>query len=163
MGRVEPVRATVDIGALVTEVMDAQAFAAPKVEVRVDVGEELPACSADADLVRRALENVVQNAVEAMPDGGILTVRARAASGPAGVVLSVADEGGGLDARTRERAFDEFFTTKAGGSGLGLGFVRRVVEAHGGTVALAGREGRGTVVELTLPAAREVATRTSGS
>ena len=62
------------------------------------------------------------------------------------------DTGEGMDARTRERAFDEFFTTKATGSGLGLAFVRRVVEAHGGEVSLTSREGRGTIVSLRLPA-----------
>jgi two-component system, NtrC family, sensor histidine kinase HydH len=66
--------------------------------------------------------------------------------------VSVEDTGEGMDARTRERAFDEFFTTKATGSGLGLAFVRRVVEAHGGEVSLTSREGRGTIVSLRLPA-----------
>jgi two-component system sensor histidine kinase HydH len=61
------------------------------------------------------------------------------------------DTGEGMDARTRERAFDDFFTTKATGSGLGLAFVRRVVEAHGGEVSLTSREGHGTVVRLRLP------------
>jgi signal transduction histidine kinase len=57
-----------------------------------------------------------------------------------------------MNARTRERAFDDFYTTKATGSGLGLAFVRRVVEAHGGRVELMSQEGRGTTVTLRLPA-----------
>lgn len=65
--------------------------------------------------------------------------------------MEVEDTGEGMDARTRERAFDDFFTTKASGSGLGLAFVRRVVEAHGGEVLLTSREGRGTVVRMRLP------------
>jgi signal transduction histidine kinase len=64
----------------------------------------------------------------------------------------VEDTGTGMDARTRERAFDDFFTTKARGTGLGLAFVRRVVEAHGGAVALESEPGRGTVVRVRLPA-----------
>jgi signal transduction histidine kinase len=68
------------------------------------------------------------------------------------VVLSVEDSGEGMDARTAERAFDDFYTTKATGSGMGLAFVRRVVEAHGGRVSLTSREGRGTLIHLRLPA-----------
>jgi len=66
-------------------------------------------------------------------------------------VVSVEDTGVGMDARTREHAFDEFFTTKPTGSGLGLSFVRRVVEAHGGLVSIASQQGRGTVVRIRLP------------
>ena len=101
-----------------------------------------------------ALENLVRNALEAMPDGGTLVVRTeRAASTDAtGVVISVEDAGAGMDARTRERAFDDFYTTKATGSGLGLAFVRRVAEAHGGEVSLTSRVGVGTVVRMRLPA-----------
>jgi signal transduction histidine kinase len=96
------------------------------------------------------LENLVRNAMEAMPDGGTVTVRT-ARSGAESVLLSVADTGCGMDARTRERAFDDFFTTKALGSGLGLAFVRRVVEAHGGRVSLESEQGRGTLVSVRLP------------
>jgi two-component system, NtrC family, sensor histidine kinase HydH len=62
-----------------------------------------------------------------------------------------------MNARTRERAFDDFHTTKAMGSGLGLAFVRRVVEAHGGQVSLTSHEGRGTTVTLRLPASDALA------
>jgi signal transduction histidine kinase len=79
-------------------------------------------------------------------------MRAEDAEPSPGVVVTVADTGIGMDARTRERAFDEFFSTKATGSGLGLAFVQRVVESHGGSVTLASTIGRGTVVSLRLPA-----------
>ncbi len=91
----------------------------------------------------------MRNALEAMPRGGVLTVRTRTED--SGVVLSVEDTGEGMNARTRERAFDDFYTTKTTGSGLGLAFVRRVVEAHGGRVTLTSHEGRGTTVTLRLP------------
>jgi len=68
-----------------------------------------------------------------------------------GVLLSVEDVGMGMSARTRERALDDFFTTKATGSGLGLAFVRRVAEAHGGDVSLISKEGAGTTVRMFLP------------
>jgi two-component system sensor histidine kinase HydH len=70
---------------------------------------------------------------------------------PTGVCITVTDTGVGMDPRQKERAFDEFFTTKASGSGLGLSLVRRVVEAHGGTVQLSSRQGMGTRLRLRLP------------
>ena len=66
-------------------------------------------------------------------------------------MLSVEDVGIGMSARTRERALDDFYTTKVTGSGLGLAFVRRVAEAHGGEVSLTSKEGAGTTVRLFLP------------
>jgi signal transduction histidine kinase len=154
LGRVEPLNRPLDMNRLVEDVLSLQAFAGyPNVKFERELAEKLPKCSGDYDLLANALENLVRNACEAMPQGGTLTVRTRReALDGAGVVVSVEDTGEGMDARTRERAFDEFFTTKATGSGLGLAFVRRVVEAHGGEVSLTSREGRGTIVSLRLPA-----------
>jgi signal transduction histidine kinase len=67
------------------------------------------------------------------------------------VLLSVEDQGVGMSERTRQWALDDFFTTKTKGSGLGLPFVRRVAEAHGGEVTLLSKEGAGTTVRLFLP------------
>jgi signal transduction histidine kinase len=67
------------------------------------------------------------------------------------VFLSVEDTGKGMNSRTAERVFDDFFTTKETGTGLGLAFVRRVTEAHGGEISLTSREGIGTRVRLRLP------------
>jgi signal transduction histidine kinase len=150
LGRVEPLRTPLDVNHLVERVLSLQAFTGhDAVRMERVLAPELPRCAADFDLLANALENLVRNAFEAMPQGGTLTVRTRAEG--ASVVLCVEDTGEGMDARTRERAFDDFYTTKATGSGMGLAFVRRVVEAHGGQVALTGREGRGTIVTLRLP------------
>ena len=98
----------------------------------------------DRDLVAGALENLLQNAFEATPRDAPVTVRTALtqARQTQGVMLSVEDTGVGMSARTRERALDDFYTTKATGSGLGLAFVRRVAEAHGGEVSLSSKEGR---------------------
>ncbi|MDY7226830.1 sensor histidine kinase [Hyalangium rubrum] len=155
LGRVEPLPRPLDINQLARDVLSLQAFTGyPHVKLERVLADGLPMCAGDYDLLANALENLVRNACEAMPQGGTLTVRTQreAVDDGAGVVLSVEDTGEGMDARTRERAFDEFFTTKASGSGLGLAFVRRVVEAHGGAVSLTSREGRGTIVHLRLPA-----------
>jgi two-component system, NtrC family, sensor histidine kinase HydH len=155
VGRVEPVCRPVDVNEVVRSVVALEPFAAASaVSIRTDLAPSLPACAIDTDLFARALENLVRNAFEAMPKGGTLTVRTARGEGDGGrVVISVADEGQGMDARQAERAFDEFYTTKATGSGLGLAFVRRVAEAHGGRASLESRRGEGTVVEMQFPAA----------
>jgi two-component system sensor histidine kinase HydH len=161
IGRVEPVATRVQINDVVRRVVGAQRLAANAVNVALDLLNALPECDVDADLVASALENVVHNACEAMPAGGELHVRTRVDSPAAGqrtVVVRVEDTGEGMDARRAARAFDDFFTTKATGSGLGLAFVRRVALAHGGDVSLASRPGEGTAVELRLPAAPSLAT-----
>ena len=151
LGRVEPLQQPLELNQLVASVLSLQSFTGrPEVRLRRELDTTLPRCQGDWDLLANALENLVRNAFEAMPRGGTLTVRTRAEA--ATVALSVEDTGEGMNARTRERAFDDFYTTKATGSGLGLAFVRRVVEAHGGQVELTSHEGRGTTVTLRLPA-----------
>jgi signal transduction histidine kinase len=99
------------------------------------------------------MENAVRNALDAMPDGGTLEVcvSAELSDGDPRVLLRIRDDGEGMDARICERVFDDFFTTKSCGSGLGLAFVRRVAEAHGGDVSLTSQLGRGTELALRLP------------
>jgi two-component system, NtrC family, sensor histidine kinase HydH len=156
VARVEPVKTQVQLNALARATAAAQKTAAPGVDVVVTLAPDLPECDADADLVGGALENLVRNAVEAMPRGGTLRIETRAetAAGKTALVLSVEDTGEGMDARRAERAFEDFFTTKATGTGLGLAFVRRVALAHGGAVSLTSHVGKGTRVELRLPVAR---------
>lgn len=153
LGKLTPIRVVLDVGDAVREICALQVHARAGVTVEVGVEEDLPRCAVDRDLFARALENVARNGLEAMAEGGELSVRVEGAEGA--VLVRVADTGAGMDARTAERVFDEFFTTKATGSGLGLPFVRRVMEAHGGAVALTSVVGRGTVVTMRLPASAE--------
>jgi signal transduction histidine kinase len=105
--------------------------------------------TADRDMLRRAVLNLVLNAVDAMPGGGTLTVSA--SSGPQGVELAVADTGEGMSEETARRAFEPFYTTKQGGTGLGLAIVYRIAEVHGAEITAApGSEG-GSVFTLTIP------------
>lgn len=150
LGRAEAARVRVDLNALVREVVGAQRVAlGPQTTLVEELDPDLPMLDADTELLSGALENLLRNAHEAMPDGGKVTVRTARSGGR--VVLAVDDEGRGMDATTRENALDDFFTTKATGSGLGLAFVRRVAEAHDGGVRITSSVGHGTTVYLELP------------
>jgi two-component system sensor histidine kinase HydH len=155
LGRVEPVFADVDVRAMLNEVVGAQRHAAPaSVHVQIEFGDDTPkALSCDKDLVTAALENVIRNAFEAMPDGGRLIARTHSVGGERpGLTIEITDTGSGIDAAVHDSLGRDFFTTKANGSGLGLSFTRRVLEAHGGTLAIASQKGQGTTVSFTFPA-----------
>jgi two-component system sensor histidine kinase HydH len=149
LGRVEPVLASTNLVDVVRRVVSAQTLAAPGIRFSVASDDDQVYAPIDEDLIAGALENVVRNAIEAMPTGGTLVLRVAVRNGH--VVLHVEDDGEGMDARRVERAFEDFYTTKPSGSGLGLAFVRRVALAHGGDVSMTSRRGKGTVVELRLP------------
>jgi signal transduction histidine kinase len=153
LARVEPLLARVQINDLVSEVIALQGFAAgQRIRLLAEL-DRLPACNADRGLFANVLQNLIRNACEAIAGNGNVTVRTGLShpAGPGTIEIRVEDNGAGMDARTREQAFDEFFTNKPNGSGLGLSLVRRVVEAHGGAVAIDSQEGRGTIVLPKLP------------
>ncbi len=152
LGRAEARRGPVDVKAMLEEVAHAQRAASPLHRIEIEAPAELGPVSIDRDLVLGALENLVRNAREATPAGGriVLCAASRQAGRTPSLELSVQDDGPGMDARTRERAFDEFFTTKASGSGLGLAFVGRVAAAHGGHASIDGDVDRGTRIRMEL-------------
>jgi signal transduction histidine kinase len=150
IGRVEPRLEAIDVDVLVRDLVASEPWG-EGVSVECALDEGLPAASADRDLLCHALENLLRNACEAMPDGGKLEVRCERVAESDSVRITVADDGPGMDARTRERALEQFFTTKASGSGLGLALVARVVEAHGGKLELHSQLGEGTRVAIELP------------
>ena len=110
---------------------------------------DLPTVLLDREAFHGALLNLVLNAEQAMPDGGQLVVRTYGTAD--GVALDLIDTGCGMDERTRSNIFDAFFSTKRGGSGLGLPTARRIVEAHGGQIVLQSELGRGTQFTIKLP------------
>ncbi len=109
----------------------------------------------DARLVRQAVLNVAVNAVQAMPRGGRISVRTHHDAERA--LVEIEDTGPGIPDEIRARIFEPFFTTKASGTGLGLAVVRRIVEGHGGTVAIRSGPGSGTVFVLHFPLGPEAA------
>jgi signal transduction histidine kinase len=104
---------------------------------------------ADRDMLRRALLNLALNAVDAMPDGGSLTLRATGDG--RGWDLQIEDAGPGLSEEARRRAFEPFYTTKPGGTGLGLAIVYRIAEVHGGQVLAGNSPSGGALFTLTIP------------
>jgi len=119
------------------------------IDLRLDLAADLPELRLDPVLVGRALVNLVENALHAMPGGGRLTV-STARAGEA-VRLSVIDTGVGMDEAARGRLFEPYFSTRAAGTGLGLTIAKRNVELNGGTIEVESARGRGTTVTLTFP------------
>jgi signal transduction histidine kinase len=121
-------------------------------DIRVvkDIDPSLGEMSLDAREMRKALLNLVLNGLEAIGESGTLTIRARAAD-DGGVEVDIDDSGCGMDAETRARVFDLFFTTKPNGTGLGMGIARSVVDRHGGRLDIESEPGEGTRVRLRLP------------
>lgn len=153
LAKLNPLLSFKSIRDVVEEVLHLERFGiVPNITLRAELESGLPSCEIDPTLIATALENVLRNAYEAMPGGGTVTVRlARAALGADGVVLSVEDQGCGMDARELSRATEEFFTTKGSGTGLGLNFADRVAKAHGGTLEISSAIRKGTRVMLRIP------------
>lgn len=111
--------------------------------------EQLPEIDGDSDQLRRALSNLILNAMDAMPDGGTLTVRTSAE--PGAVRIEVADSGAGLTAEEQSRLFTPYYTTKQHGTGLGLAIVQSVVSDHHGRISVESGEGQGARFVVVLP------------
>lgn len=123
--------------------------------VEIEMGDDpaLWTVPADLGLLRLVFDNVVENAWQAMPQGGRLTISARreTSSGKDFVRVDIRDTGEGMEAEVLERAVDPFFTTRPSGTGLGLPIVERIMTAHGGSVRIESQPGVGTTVSLLLP------------
>jgi signal transduction histidine kinase len=145
----EPVR----LRPLVDEVfaLVAGEASAHRITLRNECPPALPAVQGDPTLLRQALLNLALNACQAMPDGGMLTVQGRVRGGS--VELDVTDTGGGIAPEHLGRIFDLYFTTREGGSGLGLSMVYRTVQLHDGSIEVESGVGRGTTFRLRLPEA----------
>jgi two-component system sensor kinase FixL len=117
------------------------------IQVERSFQAKLPEILADADKLKQVFLNLFKNAVEAMPEGGVLTIRGEPRERE--VVVQVIDTGSGIAQGVDP--FQPFKTTKPNGTGLGLSIVREIVSAHGGTLTYASQAGRGTTFNLTLP------------
>jgi|GEM_PF-2232322 len=146
-------QARVDPAALLREVVAPYRVAPPDGVTIEERHDRAPEILGDARALARAIVNLIENALQAMPRGGRLSVGSRGdASGRA--VLTVSDTGPGLSPEARARLFTPYFSTKTSGTGLGLAITRRVVEAHGGTISVEDAAGGGTRFSIVIPPAR---------
>jgi signal transduction histidine kinase len=145
--------ALLDIAAVVRSVLAPYAdHLAPTIALDLEAPDDLPLVRMDRRLVERALVNIVENALQAVHEGGRVSVRLSADRDSRRVSVEVADSGPGMEPETRERAFEPFFSTKTNGSGLGLALVKKIAEDHEGGVSIDSGPGSGTRVLLWLPA-----------
>jgi signal transduction histidine kinase len=143
-------RAPADPVALVRDVVEPyRAGLEGRVEIRNEVPPVLPMALVDRTLVSRALANIVENALHAMPGNGLLVIDAHAEESE--IVIRVRDTGSGMDEEELARVFEPYFSTKTTGTGLGLPIARRNVELSGGSIAVDSGKGRGTTVTIRLP------------
>jgi len=119
------------------------------IECKLELDEGLDPIAADPELLHRALSNLVLNAMDAMPNGGTLTLRSRRDDGK--LIIEVADTGSGLTREECERIFTPYYTSKQHGTGLGLAIVQSVVSDHGGRISVRSEPQRGTVFVIELP------------
>lgn len=144
-----------DLNRVVQEVTD---FIEPEakrvgVQIRTLFASDLPKVGLDRDAFRQALLNLFVNAREAMPQGGELLLRTMRGSDNdvPEVCLEVTDTGGGMTPEVLDHCFDIYYSTKRGGTGLGLPTVRRIVEGHGGEISVQSESGRGTRFLIRFP------------
>jgi two-component system, cell cycle sensor histidine kinase and response regulator CckA len=155
-----------DVNHIVTGLLDMLAGAIGQdVELRVDLAHAPPPVEADPGQMEQVIINLALNARDAMPGGGILSIRTREflagadSTAPPGirpgryVLLQVEDVGAGMDAQTRQRMYEPFFSTKKTGTGLGLSIVYGIIQQAGGAIDVQTRTGVGTRFDIYLPAA----------
>jgi signal transduction histidine kinase len=137
------------LNAILTEVNVPQ-----NIEVHMRRDKTLPEVHADGQHIKRVFFNLINNAVQAMPDGGTLTVKTRKlkTAEDAGIILvQVEDTGMGIPENIKSKLFKPLFTTKSRGQGFGLAVSKRIIEAHGGTISFQSEEGKGTQFTVELP------------
>jgi two-component system nitrogen regulation sensor histidine kinase NtrY len=125
----------------------------PAIALEYFLSESLPEIDADPELLHRAFQNLVLNALDAMPGGGALTVKTSDA-GP-NIRIEVSDSGKGLTPEECSRLFTPYYTTKVQGTGLGLAIVQSVVSDHHGSISVTSDEGRGATFRIELPKHQE--------
>jgi two-component system sensor histidine kinase HydH len=141
-----------NLGEVVEELTDffGPMARAANIEIKSYIPPDLPAVALNRDMFKQALLNLLLNAQQAMPAGGEITLLARAE--PEGVLFDLIDTGRGMSPEVLAKAFRPFFSTRSGGTGLGLPTTRKILEAHGGSLDVQSEVGRGTKFTIRLPA-----------
>ncbi len=120
-----------------------------KIEISPHFDSDLPNTLVDKALLRQVLMNLALNVVQAMPDGGLIELQTYQKADM--VYLDIIDNGTGIDEKVKSRMFDTFFSTKSGGSGLGLPTVKKIIDTHHGTIECESEPGQGTRFTISFP------------
>jgi signal transduction histidine kinase len=140
----------VDIEGLINEVISLVSAKAEKDSIKIYFQSGgLPKLSADPELIKTCIFNIIINAFQAMPDNGTLTVTTKVSNGKAYIIIE--DTGIGVSKENLPKLFDPFFSTKSTGLGLGLAMTKRVIEEHGGRADFQSTEGKGSTMTISLP------------
>ena len=121
-----------------------------KVALRLEIDPRLPPVLADPEGIRTCLQNLITNGIQAMPRGGVLTLRAEPDARES-ICVTVRDEGVGISPENRDKIFEPYFSTKEAGVGLGLAITRRIIQEHEGEIEVSGRAEGGTEFRMRLP------------
>lgn len=144
---VNPKKTLVNPGTFLNELLGSIPLAA-EIRIQTDYLDNLEAF-VDPILFRRVMENLIINAIQAMEQGGVLTLKTSRENDL--ISITVSDTGNGIPVEAQERIFEPLFTTKSKGTGFGLPVCKRLVEAHGGTISLKETSSAGTSFEVLLP------------
>lgn len=149
-----------DLTALLDSVVarfERESGAAASVSVYKNYSPDIPKAAFDGELLERALLNLLVNAAQASPAGSVVTVKTKAVETAAGTAVEIAviDRGSGIDPKHLESIFNPFFTTKSEGVGLGLAIVNKIIDEHGGQIAVESSPGEGSVFRVYLPALKD--------
>ncbi len=150
----QPVFKEIDVNALIKEIVSI-AFhdkGSGRIGFNIKQTRALPVIEADPFELRMAFLNIIQNAVQAMPNGGRLTVKSGIQYGM--IFIEITDTGGGIPKEIGDRIFNPFFTTKEQGTGLGLAIAHKIVESHDGRIEFKSKKGKGTTFIIRLPIRR---------
>ncbi|NLX18405.1 MAG: hypothetical protein GXY53_03865, partial [Desulfobulbus sp.] len=123
-----------------------------RIDIELDVESELTPILADADRLQQVVMNVLLNALQAMENGGVLSVKLANTLDHSGIELRISDTGGGVPADSLPQVFYPYFTTKPNGTGIGLAISQKIIADHEGTIDLESDPGKGTTVTIYLPA-----------
>ncbi len=137
-----------DLGGLIRRALEGL-YPPPSISISLKLGEGLNPVTLDPMRFRRVLDNLLRNSIEAMPNGGSLTISAESIGEEA--VIRISDTGEGIPEEASKSLFNPFSTTKPGGLGLGLAYCKRAVEPHGGRIEVESKVGEGTTFTITIP------------
>jgi signal transduction histidine kinase len=152
-----PTRQEIDLNHVIQETL-SHVNVPENIQATFQRDEDLPLILADPGQLERVLDNLIRNAIQAMPDGGRLALQTSASPQvlePGWVSVSCSDTGVGIPPENLEQIFEPLFTTKSKGIGLGLAITRTLVQAHGGSIQVHSQEGQGSTFTMRLPTGEE--------